>query len=76
MGVKSHNDEVAYPLFIRHHAHFNIIIKSTAARLDIGYVDNAEDFTGNPDYFLDFVHYSRAGVELLARNYENVIFRT
>lgn len=50
------------------------IIKSTAARLDIGYVDDAEDFAGNPDYFLDFVHYSRAGVERLAWNYENAIF--
>ena len=76
MGIKSYNAEVVYPLheeFVSHHARFNEIIASTATRLDVSYADNAEDFAGNPEYFLDQVHYSKPGVERLASNYEDVI---
>lgn len=76
VGVKSYNADIYYPLhdeFIGHHGRFNEIIKTSAERLDVGYADNAERFAGNPDYFLDLVHYSKAGVELLARNYETII---
>lgn len=76
LGIKSYNSDMYYPLheeFVSHHARYNEIIKATTGRLDIGYADNDETFDGNPDYFLDLVHYSKAGVELLARNYEDVI---
>lgn len=76
VGVKSYNDDMHYPLhdeFVSHHRRFNEIIETTAERLDIGYVDNDEIFGGNPDYFLDLVHYTKAGVERLAQNYEDVI---
>ena len=76
LGVKSYNGEVLYPLheeFVSHHRRFNQIIKATAERLGTGYAGNAEDFAGERAYFLDMVHYSKAGVERLARNYEEVI---
>ncbi len=72
VGVKSYNADMHYPLheeFIAHHRRFNEIIEATAERLGVGYADNAERFAGERDYFLDLVHYSKAGVELLAENY-------
>jgi lysophospholipase L1-like esterase len=76
MGVKPYNDVVTYPLhdeFVSHHKTFNEIIAMTANRMGVTYVDNHEIFDGDPTYFKDFIHYSRAGVELLASNYENAI---
>ena len=76
VNVKSYNDDIHYPLheeFIRHHGRFNAIIKSLAKEMDVAYADNYEIFGGNPDYFLDVVHYTKAGVELLARNYDKVV---
>lgn len=77
VGVKSYNADMHYPLheeFISSHRRFNEILEATAKRLDVGYADNAEQFAGDPGYFLDLVHYSRAGVERLAQNYEDSLF--
>lgn len=76
VDVKSYNEDIHYPLheeFIQHHGRFNAIIKAVAKEMDVDYADNHEKFGGDPNYFLDLVHYTKAGVELLARNYEDAV---
>ncbi len=76
VNIKPYNDRIHYPLheeFIRHHGRFNAIIESLAEEMDVAYVDNHEIFGGHADYFLDLVHYSKAGVELLAQNYDQAV---
>jgi hypothetical protein len=76
INVKPYNDHIYYPLheeFIRHHGRFNANIENVAGEMDVAYADNHEIFDGNSDYFLDLVHYSKAGVELLAQNYGKVV---
>jgi hypothetical protein len=76
VNVKPYNDDIYYPLheeFIQHHGRFNEIIKTVADDLGVFYTANDETFGGNPDYFSDIVHYTKEGVELLARNYEDTV---
>lgn len=76
MAVKPYNDVVIYPPvdeFISHHKRFNTIIETTTRRMGATFVDNDKVFAGDSRYFKDFIHYSKAGVERLAANYETAI---
>jgi len=76
IDVKSYNDYIFYPIheeFIRYHDQFNEIIENEAQAIGAGYVANDEIFGGEKAYFLDLVHYTREGVDLLARNYEDAV---
>jgi lysophospholipase L1-like esterase len=73
---KSYNDLVWYPehdLFIRHHQAFNNIIERVAHQAGALFVDNNRILGGSPEFFEDFIHYSKLGVETVARNYADAI---
>jgi len=76
MRYKKYNGIVTYPLhseFISHHQRFNEIIREVAREQKAYIVDNEKIFAGKSVFFIDFVHYSKKGLEQLARNYYNVI---
>jgi len=76
MGVKPDNDVVVYPLldeFVSHHKTFTDTIAAAASRMGAVYVDNDDLFGGDSAYFKDLIHYTKAGVELLASNYESAV---
>lgn len=69
---KPYNAVVTYPEheeFVLHHQAFNQIIRDVAQSTGSTLVDNELIFGGNSILFSDFLHYSEAGVERLARNY-------
>lgn len=78
MRYKKYNDVAVYPLheeFLLHHAMYNATIKEVANEKGVFFVDNAAVFAGEPSLFSDFVHYTRAGIETLAKNYTAFIAR-
>ena len=56
-----------------HHEVYNEIIKEVAKSTNSYFLDNDSSFGGDPQYFIDEVHYTKAGIEKLARNYCNYI---
>lgn len=58
---------------ISHHKCFNNIIKEVAAETNSYFIDHDSLLEGNEKYFIDAVHYSKIGVEKLARNYYEYI---
>jgi hypothetical protein len=78
MRRKTYNDIVTYPLhseFISHHQAFNAIIQQVAEENNVFFVNNALKFDGDQALFIDFVHYTPMGVEVLAENYTGFILR-
>ena len=76
MRFKPYNNVVVYPTheeFILHHRRFNDIIKSVAQDTNSFFTDNNEFFANNPELFVDFAHYTRRGLETLARHYADLI---
>ena len=76
MRHKKYNDIVVYPLhdeFIIHHNTFNEIIKEIANETNVHFIDNDSVLANNEDLFIDFVHYTPAGVQVLAQNYVDYI---
>ena len=76
MRYKKYNDVVVYPLheeFVLHHKKFNDIIKQAGREAGVPVVDNGAIFAGNRAFFVDFVHYTKEGVEKLAENYYDMI---
>ncbi|MDH3664628.1 MAG: GDSL-type esterase/lipase family protein [Alphaproteobacteria bacterium] len=76
MATKPYNRVVKYPLhgeFVDHHRHYNHIIEMVAKETGVIFVDQSAIFDGKPNYFEDFIHYSKLGVEQLARNYADAI---
>ena len=76
MRHKKYNDIVEYPLhdeFIIHHNTFNKIIKEVAKETNVHFIDNDSVLANNEDLFIDFVHYTPAGVQVLAQNYADYI---
>ena len=76
MGAKPYNDRVVYPLqkeFVAHHQAYNRIMSQVAAKEGAVLVDNDKIFDGSRKYFVDLVHYTKAGVERLARDYYDCI---
>lgn len=73
---KSYNDRVIYPLheeFVSHHGVFNDIIKEIARDRGIYLVDNAVSLASDRQFFVDYVHYAKKGVEKLADNFAQFI---
>src|SRR3989344_1144616 len=72
MRYKKYNNVSVYPLhaeFLSHHTMFNDIIKKVAGLPGAYFLDNAAVFSGKKELFSDFVHYTRTGIEQLAKNY-------
>ena len=70
------NDGEVWPLqseFILHHNMFNKIIKEVANSTGSHFLDNSSLISNHPKYFIDDLHYTKSGVEILARNYFNFI---
>jgi hypothetical protein len=76
MAYKPYNRIAVYPLhkeFIKHHQAFNNVIKNVAQKLDVLFVDNDKALSGEEKYFVDFVHYTTTGIEVLANSYSKSI---
>ena len=73
---KSYNHLIWYPeheIFVQHHHAFNDILRQVAGETGSLFVDNDALLGGRPELFKDFIHYTKPGVEQLARNYANAI---
>ncbi len=71
MGGKLYNDIVRYPehsVAALRHAAFNQLMGEVAANMGAGFVDNS-GMDGVDEYFTDHVHYTPAGIRVLAANY-------
>ncbi|HEB58175.1 MAG TPA: SGNH/GDSL hydrolase family protein [Gammaproteobacteria bacterium] len=76
MAAKPYNDEIVYPLhaeFVAHHRRYNQIIREVAAAEGTLFVDNNIRLDNQGGYFIDFVHYTPKGVEVLGENYAQTI---
>ena len=76
MRHKKYNDIVVYPLhdeFVIHHNTFNKIIQEVAKETNVLFIDNDNVLASNEELFIDFVHYTPAGVQVLAQNYADYI---
>jgi len=79
MKEKSYNDIVVYPLheeLLLHHSIFNDYIIKIAKEDGVNFVDNRLTIPDGEAYFIDFVHYTPAGVSLLAENYANSLLNS
>jgi len=79
MTEKPYNSKVLYPLheeFIHHHRAFNEAIKKVSLETGTLFADNDLALGGKIEFFHDFVHYTVAGVKLLAQNYADVISKS
>ena len=56
-----------------HHKFFNNIIKEVAINTNSYFLDNDSLFGGESRYFIDEVHYSKSGIQKLAKNYYDYI---
>lgn len=75
MGGKLYNDIVRYPehdISAARHAAINRIMRDVAAETGSGFVDNS-GMDGVDEYFTDHVHYTPAGIRVLAANYAKVL---
>ncbi len=78
-AYKPYNDVVVYPLheeFIKHHDSFNRIIEHVASDTGVIFVDNDRLLGGKKEYFIDYVHYSEKGLEILAQSYSEAIINS
>ena len=76
MRSKPYNDKVVYPLhgeFVKHHRSFNRSMAKVAEDVEAWFIDNDALMGGKEEYFGDFVHYKKAGIEKLAENYAGFI---
>lgn len=73
---KTYNDRVTYPLheeFVAHLGVFNDIIRTVAKERNVYAVDNSASLAGDRQFFADYVHYTKKGVEKLADNFAQLI---
>ncbi len=73
---KPYNDIVVYPLhaeFVAHHHFYNGIIRQVASERGAGLVDNAAVMNGRTEYFIDSVHYSKAGMKRLTQSFADTL---
>ena len=76
MGYISYNSIVTYPLhneFVHHHEIFNEAIRQVAEETGVLFIDNKSKLGENKEYFIDFVHYTPKGINILASNYAKFI---
>lgn len=79
LKYKSFNKIVKWPLhdeFVNHHHSYNKLMRDVAAETGALFVDNDASLGGQAEYFTDFVHYTRRGVEQIAKNYADAIGRS
>ena len=72
MAFKSYNSIVTYPIhdeFVHHHRAFNEAMRHVAEDAGVLFVDNDSVLGGNREFFVDFIHYTPDGVDVLASNY-------
>ena len=72
LRYKSYNDRVIYPLheeFVAHHGVFNDILRKVAEENGVYLVDNSVSLAGDRQFFADYVHYTKKGVEKIADNF-------
>lgn len=73
---KLYNKMIYYPLhseFLSHHHAYNRVIEEVALENGVWFLDNDRLFDGRSEFFTDFVHYSKPGVEKLAQNYADFL---
>ncbi len=76
MAYKPYNELAVYPLqeeFVAHHQSYNRALREVAAATGSPLVDNERIFGGRRELFVDFVHYTAAGVDRLATDYADHI---
>ena len=76
MRYKPYNGLFLYPLheeFVAHHGTFNEIIANVARDTGVRFCDAAGALAGEPGVFIDFVHYTEAGVRALADAYAGCV---
>ena len=76
MDHKPYNSLIFYPFheeFVRHHQAFNETIEQSAKELGVLFVDNDSKLQGKEEYFIDFVHYTPEGVNVLADSYADFL---
>ncbi len=76
MRHKKYNNIVVYPLhdeFITHHTTFNKIIEQVDKENNVLFVDSDKILANNEELFIDFVHYTSVGVQVLAQGYADYI---
>ena len=79
MRYKPYNSIVLYPLheeFVQHHHTYNRIIEEVAKENQTLFIDMDALLAEQPEYFIDFVHYTPEGVEALAENYANLLIES
>ena len=59
--------------FVAHHAAYNRSLERLAEQLGAVFVDNDAALAGREEYFTDSVHYTRAGIERLAKSYTDAL---
>jgi lysophospholipase L1-like esterase len=72
----AYKEAIEFPLheeFTHHHAAYNRSVERVSARTGALFLDNAAQLGTNPDYFTDSVHYTRAGIEVLAASYADFL---
>lgn len=75
-AYKPYNNQVLYPLhdeFLKHHKHFNSIIKKIAMDTGVLFLDNNQAMEGKGEYFIDSIHYTQKGIHRLANNYADFL---
>jgi len=65
----------AHEEFVAHHAAYNRSLERLAKEFDVLFVDNAAALDGREEYFTDSVHYTRVGIERLAKSYADALLR-
>ena len=73
---KPFNNVVVYPLhqeFVAHHKAFNAVIESVSNESNIWFLDNSPNMDDRDELFIDFVHFTLAGVQTLAVSYADFL---
>jgi lysophospholipase L1-like esterase len=76
MAGKPYNNIVVYPLhqeFIAHHKAFNNMIANVSNETGAWFLNNNPVMDDRDELFIDYVHYSEAGVQTLAENYADFL---
>jgi hypothetical protein len=75
-STRSYLDVVQFPFqgeFIKHFDAYNDSIEKISVEQDVFFVDNDLIFGGEKEYFIDTVHYTSDGLNLLANSYADYI---
>jgi len=76
MAGKPYNNIVVYPLhqeFIAHHRAYNTVIENVSKKTGTWFLNNNPIMDDRDELFIDYLHYSVAGVQTLAENYSDFL---